>query len=515
MDLASEPVRGGRPPAGFYSLSGLEQARAFAQGLVPRAPIERLFGIRATHAAPGTATLTMAASPWLAGYGGQIVLPLVRQSMYQAARTVAPAGSGVGHIHLFANFVRVATAEMDNFVSRARVLMAGPNRVTTEASLEDASGRLVVHATGQFVISPISPPPPPAPRLERHEEPTYATPDPPQRPLDENASFFRDRELRPGPGSTPGAGDFIQFLKQKAEAGEAPPSPYLQLLGARVVDAWQGGVELATPAHEWLSNEWGRLGHAISAILFGTASTATVTALPPGKRAVASSFHNTDALGEAGLEVVGHAMRTRGKVTYADDNVVITDAEAFDVDGNALRFARGTYFIVDRVTVEPTAERTLTTVLFADVVDSTLTAERMGDARWRELLEQNRELIRRSLKTSRARERKTEGDGFLATFDSPIQAVRCARAVRDGARSLGLQMRTGIHLGEVEVMGAEIAGIGVHVAARVQAAADPGAILVTSTVREAMSGSGVTFTSRGAHRLKGVADEWHLYAVED
>jgi class 3 adenylate cyclase len=154
-------------------------------------------------------------------------------------------------------------------------------------------------------------------------------------------------------------------------------------------------------------------------------------------------------------------------------------------------------------------------VLFVDTVDSTPTAERLGDSKWRELLERNADVIRREVSSARGRQVKTDGDGFLATFDSPARAVRCAQAVRRALRGVGLEVRAGIHLGEVEVIGADVAGIAVHVASRVESLADPGTILVTSTVREAMTGSGLPFSPRGAHRLKGVADEWQLFAIDD
>ena len=161
-------------------------------------------------------------------------------------------------------------------------------------------------------------------------------------------------------------------------------------------------------------------------------------------------------------------------------------------------------------------DRVLATVLFADIAGSTERAAKLGDTRWRELLDNFYLNVRNVLKAHRGREIKTLGDGFLATFDGPARAVRCAGAIRDAVRSLGLEVRCGLHTGECEIVGADLAGIAVHIGARVAALAAPGEVLVSQTVRDLVAGSGLTFEARGAHMLKGVPSEWHLFraAVE-
>lgn len=159
------------------------------------------------------------------------------------------------------------------------------------------------------------------------------------------------------------------------------------------------------------------------------------------------------------------------------------------------------------------ATRSLLTIMFTDVVGSTTTAASLGDDGWRDLLEMHDRLMRRELARSDGHERNTAGDGFLATFPGPTQAVQCAARLHRVMGELGLQLRVGIHCGEVEVRENNIAGIAVHLAARVQAAAEPGQTLVTSTVKEAMTGSSFTFDDRGRHTLKGVPDEWCLFAL--
>jgi class 3 adenylate cyclase/DNA-binding transcriptional ArsR family regulator len=162
----------------------------------------------------------------------------------------------------------------------------------------------------------------------------------------------------------------------------------------------------------------------------------------------------------------------------------------------------------------PEPDRVLATVVFTDIVESTQKATELGDHGWRELLETHQAVVRKALDRFGGHEVKTMGDGFLVTFDGPARAIRFARAVIPSVRHLGIQLRVGIHTGECEIMGDDLGGIAVHVAARVAKDADPDAVLVTSTVKDLVAGSGISFADRGEHTLKGVPDQWHLYAVE-
>jgi len=155
-------------------------------------------------------------------------------------------------------------------------------------------------------------------------------------------------------------------------------------------------------------------------------------------------------------------------------------------------------------------DRVLATVLFVDVVDSTARLAAMGDRKWRELLDAFRAALRRELERYRGREVNTRGDDVLATFDGPARAIACAHAIGRAARDLGIDARAGLHTGEVELQGDDIAGIAVHIGARVAALAGAGEVLVTSTVRDLVAGSGLDFAERGCHELKGVPGEWMI-----
>jgi class 3 adenylate cyclase len=162
----------------------------------------------------------------------------------------------------------------------------------------------------------------------------------------------------------------------------------------------------------------------------------------------------------------------------------------------------------------PDPDRVLATVLFTDIVDSSRLAAKLGDRRWHRTLEMHNEVVRANLARFRGREVKTTGDGFLATFDGPARAIRAADAIRAELAEHGLQVRVGLHTGECELLGDDIGGIAVHIAARVLARAGAGELLCSRTVKDLVAGAGFVFIDRGRHRLKGVPDQWQLYAVQ-
>ena len=182
---------------------------------------------------------------------------------------------------------------------------------------------------------------------------------------------------------------------------------------------------------------------------------------------------------------------------FGDQDAIVDEVEEF------LTGARST----------PEPDRVLATVMFTDIVGSTERAAELGDGRWRELLERHGMVTRRELARHRGCEVKAMGDGVLATFDGPARGIRCAQAITGAVRPLGIEVRAGLHTGECEVMNDDVGGIAVHTGARVSAEAGPGEVLVSSTVKDLVAGSGIVFEDRGARRLKGVPGEWRLYAV--
>jgi pimeloyl-ACP methyl ester carboxylesterase len=163
---------------------------------------------------------------------------------------------------------------------------------------------------------------------------------------------------------------------------------------------------------------------------------------------------------------------------------------------------------------ESEPDRVLATVLFTDIVRASERAASLGDRAWRELLERHHGLVRRQLVRFRGRELDTAGDGFFASFDGPARAIRCAGAIVESMPELGLEVRAGLHTGECELVDGKVAGIAVHTGARVASYAQPGEVLVSSTVKDLVAGSGIAFQDRGVHELKGIPGEWRLYAVE-
>ncbi|MGH7924525.1 MAG: adenylate/guanylate cyclase domain-containing protein [Candidatus Binatus sp.] len=209
----------------------------------------------------------------------------------------------------------------------------------------------------------------------------------------------------------------------------------------------------------------------------------------------------------AGRHLAEHIPGARYAELPGTDHLVL-DQETQDLIADEIEvFITGTSH-------RPEPDRVLATVMFIDIVQSTQHAAAIGDERWRDLLKKYYEVVGKDLATFRGREVSTSGDGVLATFDGPARAIRCACAIREKLLALGLQVRTGLHTGECELIGSDVGGIAVHIASRVESAAGPDEVLVSSTVKDLVAGSGLQFADRGKHTLKGVPDEWRLFAVQ-
>jgi class 3 adenylate cyclase len=219
-------------------------------------------------------------------------------------------------------------------------------------------------------------------------------------------------------------------------------------------------------------------------------------------------IHRRDATGfsvEHGRYLAQHIPDARYVEMPGSDNLIWAgDLEAMVAEIQAF---------VTGVRPAPEPRRVLATVLFTDIVGSTERAAQLGDVRWQGLLADHNRTVRRQLERFGGNEVKVVGDGFLATFDGPARGVRCAIAIRDEVRELELAIRAGVHVGEIEVLPDDIAGLAVHLGARVSALAGPGEVLVSSTVKDLVVGSGIAFDDRGSHVLKGVPGEWRLFAV--
>jgi class 3 adenylate cyclase len=199
----------------------------------------------------------------------------------------------------------------------------------------------------------------------------------------------------------------------------------------------------------------------------------------------------------------------------------ITDAQIVGVPGENYLFFAGDYEpVINEVAAFLTGEPPqveidciLTTVMFTDIVDSTRVAAEIGDQRWRAILDSHDRVVREQLRRFRGEEVNTTGDGFVARFDGPARAVRCALAITQEVRDLGIEIRSGLHTGECELRNGDIAGLAVHVAARISSRAAPSDVLVSRTVADLVAGSGLRFSDRGDHELKGVPGEWHILAA--
>lgn len=481
----NEPVRGTVPAASFFSLSGLEQVRAYSQRRQPATPHSHLLGYRVTQVSSGSAVISQPISPWFEIQDGFVDLTTTASlSVYVTAVTAAPPATQLRPVTLSLRYLRPCTIDDESVIARGRVLHAGSSFTTVETLIEDSLGRAVAHATGSVLVVPMDPlPPPMAYSLDAEvDEPVYATAGPSRRPVP--ASI--DTSVLPTGGV---------------------------FFGLKILEDSPTRAVTSMPTTTWFCNTAPDVEPGIAATQ-GTLTASLLHAhlLESDQRAVTFET-STSFLGPAVAD--GRALVSTASVVHRRDDVFVVEGGSVDADGKQVLLARGTLLARQRRSRQNArpSNRKLLTVLFTDVVGSTERAREVGDERWRELLDEHHAVVRRQIEIHLGREVKTTGDGFLATFDSPSRAVRCAMAIRDGVRRVGLEMRGGVHTGECEIVGADVAGLAVHVASRVQSAAEPGEILVSSTVRDLVAGSGLELVDRGLHELKGLDGTWALMAV--
>jgi class 3 adenylate cyclase/pimeloyl-ACP methyl ester carboxylesterase len=292
------------------------------------------------------------------------------------------------------------------------------------------------------------------------------------------------------------------------------------LIDDTVEPGGEGGFDVATMAPSVAGDVefqrwWGRVGQrcaspATARALLGVYLTADVREVLPQLRVPTLVLHREDdrAVPVAlGGYLAAHIPNARWMQLPGADDVFWLG----DTDGLLDEIEE----FITGVRAAPTTNRVLSSVLFTDIVASTEVVAEVGDKRWSELLDRHNAAIRRQLNRFRGTEVNTTGDGFVATFDGPASAVTCACAIRDATRQLGLEVRSGVHTGEIELCGDDISGIGVHIAARVAAAAEPSTVWVSRIVTDLVTGSGLQFVHCGTQHLKGLPGAWDLYAVAD
>jgi class 3 adenylate cyclase len=260
----------------------------------------------------------------------------------------------------------------------------------------------------------------------------------------------------------------------------------------------------------WGRNE--RLGASPAAVtaLMRMNSQIDISGILPAVRVPALVIRRTGDRAvnvEGGRDVAAHIPGARLVEFPGEDHIYYVGENADEIADEIEEFLTGSRAPV-------AADRVLATVLFTDIVGSTEKAAALGDQRWRDLLDNHHATIRRNLARFRGHEVKTTGDGFLATFEGPARGVRCACAIAEEIRPLGIEVRAGLHTGECEMIGDDVGGIAVHIGARVAALAGAGEVLVSSTVKDLVAGSGLRFIDRGSQSLKGIPGEWRIFAAE-
>jgi class 3 adenylate cyclase len=419
--------------------------------------------------------------------------------------TALPAGVEVVPLRFTIDPFRPVRPHPGNLLARSRVVSSGKVFIFSEVHVEDPEGRHIAQGSMQGVIRRVDPPPPPAPEvLQAVEEPVYETPDPYLRSF---AAISMESRM--------GTDDGMELLAHWI-AGEHP-TPVGQLYGVVCESHSEGRVCISIPASEWFSVRDADVSANVIAGLGDMASWwAAITMHRPG-----SSIVGLDGSMRFLRPVPADGRRIRAEAVLSEPapDHFVTETRIHDADGRLIGLQSGSIMRLDDARRtgrrRREAQRAVTTLLFTDIVASTAHAERLGDQRWRALLEDHKLAVRRELSRHNGNEVDTAGDGFFVRFDSPAQAVAAARAAVSAVARLGVELRAGVHTGECELEGNQPVGMAVHIAARIQASAQAGEVLVSSTVRDLTIGSDLRFADRGEHELKGVPDAWRLYAATE
>jgi class 3 adenylate cyclase len=480
--------------------------RAFSRSLVPAPPIARLLGYRATHVAAGTTTIVMPASDVsIAGNGQLEIAPPTITALESASLTALPGAMDIVPLRFSFKGFRPAWPGKGNLMARARVVNDSNLFVYAEVQVEDPDGRHLGQGSLHSMIQTVEPAPPsPPPRMTRIEAPVYETPDPYLRSV--ASSPFVDLLERD---------DGVSILRSVADGRLT--TPVVDTYGVEIHHVETGHTAQSIPASEWFC----ALGTDLSCQVIGTLAdmSAWSVALSLYRPGTTMVLLDSDTRFLRPVRPDGRRVRAETTVSEPAPDLFVIDTRIHDADGRLVALGAGTISRIDasrRIGRQrKESQRILTTLLFTDIVESTAHAQRLGDTAWRALLERHNLTTRREISRCNGTEVITTGDGFLARFDSPAQAIEAARAVRRAVAVLDLEIRAGVHTGECETSGNTLAGMSVHIASRIQAAAAPGEILVSSTVKTLIVGSTLRLVDRGEHLLKGVPEPWRLYVVAE
>jgi len=500
--ISDEPVRGRLAPPWMSGLDGLERLRLYATNRLPGTPMARLLGSRVAHIAPGLITMTSPASPALLGTNGQIVIAqMMENALYCVCETVPRTGFTVVPRVFTMNAFRPVRPLPGNLLARARVVNASRYVVFGEVFVEDSEGRSVAHGSMHAAIVPIEGehPEPPS-EFPVVEEAVYDSPDPYLRSYAPGLAVSDFEEL---------AGE--EIIRKLTE--EQLVDPAMAMFSLRRVSHTPQRSEYSMTCSEWYCNSGRYVDEsAVAAALDWTGWMAALGAKPPGGRLVALE---TTQYFFRRPEPDGRLLNLEGHIAGTDNGIVRIAVSAKGPDGELVATSGGAVLSIEGAgnRAKRSSERILTTLLFSDIVDSTEHARRLGDNDWRALLERHYAGVRREISRYGGVEVSTSGDGFFVRFASPARAVEAACAIRSAAAQQRLAVRIGVHTGECEIEGNRLSGIAVHTAARIQAAAEPGEILVSSTVYDLVSGGSLDFEDRGEFDLKGLPGRRKLLRV--
>jgi len=504
-----EAPQGSTWGAEVLQLPGVEVLRASLERRLPDPPVTRLTGLRLSEVGPATASAWMPASAWWQTAAGVFLAGttafVADMALGSSVLTGAPAGVGATTSELSVSFLRAPTIRSQSITGRGRLIHATRSLGLAEAEVTDARGRLLGHASSRCVLFRADPEILEARRVSE------------TRPSDLAEPYLREAE-----GDVYGqeywdTTEGLAVMRQLADGVTNPPC--FQFLGVRAVQASEGSMTMAMATSGWLCDGFGALYPGAIAFLADAAITlAAGTTVPPG-----TAFSTIDLklyLLRPVLPADGELI-ARATIAHRGRTIAIANCQITGPDGALVAHAAGSVLILpgrhwerpvhvaDEITAE--SSRVLTTVLFTDIVGSTRRAAELGDDRWRQVLAEHHAIVREQIRRFRGREVDTAGDGFLIAFDGAARAVRCAMAVRAHLRHIGLEVRSGVHAGECDESGGKLVGIAVHIGSRLVGLAQPGEVLVSSTVKDLVAGSGIEFDDRGEHTLRDIAGAWHLY----